>query len=98
MTVLLQVLYWASLVGAGGGVGVVLFLMLFNTGRAVPFPQVAVSIISGLAAGWILWWAVQTGLTDGRWMPGILICLLAVVVFAVMMVGGFLLFVEMRWQ
>jgi hypothetical protein len=72
--------------------------MLFNSPRAVPFSHVAVTLCSVLASSSILWWAMQVGLTGERWVPGILTCLLAAVVFAVMMVGGFLLFAEMRWQ
>lgn len=46
----------------------------------------------------ILYFAFQAGHQQGEWLAGVLLAILAVVVFGVVMFGGLLLFTKIHWQ
>ncbi|MCX6602970.1 MAG: hypothetical protein NTV52_05195 [Acidobacteria bacterium] len=98
MDFLLKILYYGS-----GGVSALLITFFFLAGLydnnpAETWVHKAVFLTSGTTAFGLLLWSLRVGHFQASWLPGILLAVSALVVFALMTFGGLLMFTHVRWN
>ena len=78
--------------------GLVVAAPMLNSRPSTSGAELVVLFLSGLTALGFLGWAGYAGHMQGEWAMGLLLTILAIVLFVLMMVGGILLCTKSHWQ